>query len=159
MRKYLRRHSRWLPWDRSINIHTTLESKGALGPDGRLAGDLILVGRGDPDLSNRKFPYDGKAEREGPVEKVLAELADAAVAKGLKEVDGNIVGDDSYFPYDPYPEGWSAGDLYFGFGAPVSAIDFNDNTISIVTQPGARVGDPGILTCCQRLRLIRSGTK
>jgi len=126
-------------------FHTTLESKGALGPDGRLTGDLILMGRGDPDLSNRKFPYNGKAEREGPVEKVLAEMADAAVARGLKEVDGNIVGDDSYFPYDPYAEGWSAGDLYFGFGAPVSAIDFNDNTISIVTQPGARVGDPGIL--------------
>ena len=125
--------------------HTTLESKGALGPDGRLTGDLILVGRGDPDLSNRKFPYDGKSERSGPTEKILAELADAAVAKGLKEVDGNVVGDDSYFPYDPYPEGWSAGDLFFEFGAPVSAIAFNENTISIVTQPGARVGDPAIV--------------
>ena len=125
--------------------HTTLESKGALGSDGRLSGDLILVGRGDPDLSNRKFPYDGNVERSGPVEKVLAEMVDAAVAKGLKEVDGNIVGDDSYFPYDPYPEGWSAGDLYFEFGAPVSAIAFNDNTISIVTHSGARVGDPAIV--------------
>jgi D-alanyl-D-alanine carboxypeptidase/D-alanyl-D-alanine-endopeptidase (penicillin-binding protein 4) len=129
----------------NYKYRTTLESKGALGADGRLSGDLILVGRGDPDLSNRKFPYAGKAERDGPVDKVLAELADTAVAKGLKEVDGNIVGDDSYFPYDPYPEGWSAGDLYFEFGAPVSAIAFNDNTISIVTQPGAQVGDPAIL--------------
>ncbi len=125
--------------------HTTLESKGSLGSDGRLNGDLILVGRGDPDLSNRKFPYDGTVERSGPVEKVLAEMVDAAVAKGLKEVDGNIVADDSYFPYDPYPEGWSAGDLYFEFGAPVSAIAFNDNTISIVTHSGARVGDPAIV--------------
>jgi D-alanyl-D-alanine carboxypeptidase/D-alanyl-D-alanine-endopeptidase (penicillin-binding protein 4) len=125
---------------------TTLESKGALGPDGRLSGDLILVGRGDPDLSNRKFPYEGKAERDGPTEKILAELADAAVAKGLKEVDGDIIGDDSYFPYDPYPDGWTTGDLFFGFGAPVSAIVFNDNTISIITQPGARVGDPAMLS-------------
>src|ERR1700722_14208084 len=76
--------------------HTTLESKGSLGSHGRLTGDLILVGRGDPDLSNRKFPYDGNVERSGPVEKVLADMVDAAVAKGLKEVDGNIVGDDSY---------------------------------------------------------------
>ena len=130
----------------NYQFRTTLESRGVLGPDGRLSGDLILVGRGDPDLSNRKFPYSGKIERDGPVEKILAEMADAAVAKGLKEVDGNIIGDDSYFPYDPYPEGWSAGDLYFGFGAPVSAIAFNDNTISIVTQPGARVGDPAIVS-------------
>ncbi len=109
-------------------FRTTLESSGTLGSDGRLAGDLILVGRGDPDLSNRKFPYAGNGEREGPVDRVLAEMADAAVAKGLREVDGDIVADDSYFPYDPYPAGWTAGDLFFTFGAPVSAIAFNDNT-------------------------------
>jgi D-alanyl-D-alanine carboxypeptidase/D-alanyl-D-alanine-endopeptidase (penicillin-binding protein 4) len=123
-------------------FHTTLESQGALGGDGRLSGDLILVGRGDPDLSNRKFPYAGKVERDGPVERVLAEMADAAVERGLREVDGDIVGDDSYFPYDPDPAGWSVGDLFFTFGAPVSAIAFNENSFSVEVQPGARPGDP-----------------
>jgi D-alanyl-D-alanine carboxypeptidase/D-alanyl-D-alanine-endopeptidase (penicillin-binding protein 4) len=127
-------------------FRTTLESQGALGSDGRLAGDLILVGRGDPDLSNRKFPYAGREEREGPAEKVLAEMADAAVAKGLREVDGDVIADDSYFPYDPYPAGWNVGDVFFEFGAPVSAIAFNDNTVSIHVQPGARVGDPAVIT-------------
>jgi D-alanyl-D-alanine carboxypeptidase/D-alanyl-D-alanine-endopeptidase (penicillin-binding protein 4) len=127
-------------------FHTTLESKAALGNEGRLVGDLILVGRGDPDISNRKFPYAGKIELDGPVEKVLAEMADQAVAKGLREVDGDIVGDDSYFPYDPYPAGWAVGDLFFRFGAPVSAISFNDNTISVGIQPGNRLGDPATVT-------------
>ena len=126
-------------------FHTTLESKGMLSSDGRLNGDLILVGRGDPDLSNRKFPYAGREETDGPVDKALAELADAAVAKGLKEVDGDIVADDSYFPYDPYPAGWTAGDLFFRFGAPVSAIAFNDNTISVEMRPGAKIGDPATI--------------
>lgn len=121
---------------------TTLESKGTLGRDGRLDGDLILVGRGDPDLSNRRFPYDPKSDADGPVEKILAEMADAAVAKGLKEVDGDIVGDDSYFPYDPYPEGWTVGDLFFRFGAPVSAIAFNDNAISVELQPSGTLSEP-----------------
>jgi D-alanyl-D-alanine carboxypeptidase/D-alanyl-D-alanine-endopeptidase (penicillin-binding protein 4) len=129
----------------AYHFHTTLESPGELGSDGRLAGDLIFVGRGDPDISNRKFSYAGKAEREGPVERILAELADAVVAKGLKEVDGDIVGDDSYFPYDPYPAGWSIGDLFFTFGAPVSAISFNDNSLSIAVQPGALAGDPATI--------------
>jgi D-alanyl-D-alanine carboxypeptidase/D-alanyl-D-alanine-endopeptidase (penicillin-binding protein 4) len=131
---------------RDDQFRTTLESHRALGSDGRLAGDLVLAGRGDPDLSNRKFPYAGKPEREGPTEKVLAEMADAAVAKGLREVDGDIVADDSYFPYDPYPAGWNAGDLFFEFGAPVSAIAFNDNTVSIEVRPGPRVGDPATIT-------------
>ena len=39
-------------------------------------------------------------------------MADDAIAKGLKEVDGDIVADDSYYPYDPYPPGWSVGDLF-----------------------------------------------
>jgi serine-type D-Ala-D-Ala carboxypeptidase/endopeptidase (penicillin-binding protein 4) len=123
-------------------FHTTLESKGLLSSDGRLNGDLILVGRGDPDLSNRKFPYDKKSDTDGPVNKVLAEMADAAVAKGLREVAGDVTGDDSYFPYDPYPSGWSVGDVFFRFGAPVSAIAFNDNMVSVEMRPGAGSGDP-----------------
>lgn len=127
-------------------FRTTLESTGTLGSDGKLAGNLILVGRGDPDLSNRKFPYAGNDVREGPIEKILAEMADAAVAKGLREVDGDIVGDDSYFPYDPYPAGWNTGDLFFSFGAPVSAIAFNDNAAEIYVHSGARAGDRASLT-------------
>lgn len=124
---------------------TTLESKATLASSGRLAGDLILVGRGDPDLSNRQFPFEKKAERDGAPEKILADLADAAVAKGLKEVDGNIVADDSYYPYDPYPAGWTIGDTFFSFGAPVSAIDYNDNIIGIDVIAGARPGEPATL--------------
>src|SRR4029077_16919745 len=130
----------------SFRFRTTLESQGMLGTDGRLAGDLRFVGRGDPDLSNRKFPYAGKVEHEGPTEKVLAEMIDEAIAKGLKEVDGDIVADDSYFPYDPYPAGWSVGDLFFTFGAPVSAIAFNDNSISLDVSPGVAAGNPGVVT-------------
>jgi serine-type D-Ala-D-Ala carboxypeptidase/endopeptidase (penicillin-binding protein 4) len=126
-------------------FHTTLESKAALESDGRVAGDVILVGRGDPDLSNRRFPYAGRGDRIGPVEKILAELADAAVSRGLRAVDGDIVADDSDYPYDPYPAGWSIGDLFFAFAAPVSAIAFNDNTISVIIAPGKQIGDPAIL--------------
>src|SRR5271163_760968 len=130
----------------TFQFRSTLESSGRLGRDGHLVGDLVFVGRGDPDLSNRKFPYAGKAEHDGPAEKVLAQMADDAIAKGLKEVDGDIVADDSYYPYDPYPPGWSVGDLYFTFGAPVSAIAFNDNSISVEVSPGLRVGAPASVT-------------
>ena len=126
-------------------FHTTLESTATLGSDGRLPGDLVLVGRGDPDLSNRKFPFLGKVEHDGPTEKILAELADAAVAHGLKEVDGDIVADDRYIPFDPYPAGWSIGDLFFTFGAPVTAITFNDNSVTIAMSPGAQAGDPALI--------------
>jgi serine-type D-Ala-D-Ala carboxypeptidase/endopeptidase (penicillin-binding protein 4) len=126
----------------NYRYRTTLESKARIAANGRLAGDLILVGRGDPDLSNRKFPFDHKAERDGTPERALSELVDVAFAKGLREVTGDIVADDTYYPYDPYPEGWSVGDLFFSFGAPIDAIDYNDNTIGIDVIAGARAGAP-----------------
>lgn len=124
---------------------TSLASNVPLGVDGRLAGDLIFRGSGDPDLSNRKFPYAGKLERDGPIDKVLIEMDEAAVAKGLKEVDGDIVADDSLFPYDPYPAGWEIGDLFFAYGAPVSAIAFNENAMSVEVRPGEQAGDPAVI--------------
>ena len=129
----------------TYQFRTTLESSGKFGEDGRLLGDMVFMGRGDPDLSNRKFPYAGKVEHDGVAEKVLAQMADDAIAKGLKEIDGDIIADDSYYPYDPYPAGWSVGDLYFTFGAPVSAIAFNDNSMTVEVSPGLRVGDPAVV--------------
>jgi serine-type D-Ala-D-Ala carboxypeptidase/endopeptidase (penicillin-binding protein 4) len=127
------------------HFRTTLETTGKIDASGTLTGDLVLVGRGDPDLSNRVFPFRGKVERDGPVERALYELADAAIAKGVKEIDGNVVADDSFYPYDPYPPGWNVGDLFFTYGAPVSAICFNDNTFTIEVSPGANVGDPALI--------------
>jgi D-alanyl-D-alanine carboxypeptidase/D-alanyl-D-alanine-endopeptidase (penicillin-binding protein 4) len=127
-------------------FRTTIESSGTLSEDGILHGDLIFVGRGDPNLSNHKLPFQDKLQREGSADKVLAEMADAVAAKGVKQIAGDVIADDSFFPYDPYPAGWTAGDLFFGFGAPVSAISFNDNSLSIEVQPGDRAGVPALVS-------------
>src|SRR5580704_15225728 len=123
-------------------FHTTLETRGAVSPDGTLSGDLVLVGRGDPNLSNRKFPFEGKEEFDGPPEKVLIELADALVAHGVKEISGDVVGDDSYFPRERYPNGWEIDDMVWEYGAAISAIVVDDNTVTLTLTPGERMGDP-----------------
>jgi D-alanyl-D-alanine carboxypeptidase/D-alanyl-D-alanine-endopeptidase (penicillin-binding protein 4) len=122
-------------------FRTTVETNGALAGDGKLAGDLILVGRGDPNLSNRKYPFDTKEEFDGPPEKVLAELADAVVARGVKEISGDIVGDDSYFPRERYPDGWEIDDMVWEYGAAISALVVDDNTATLVLTPGEKSGD------------------
>lgn len=121
-------------------FRTTIETHGTLDSAGRLRGDLVLVGRGDPDFSNRRIPYDATNPIDGDSDKPLAEMTDELVAKGLKEVDGDIVGDDSYFPYEPYPDGWAIGDLPEDYGAAVSAICFDDNGLDIKVTPGDQVG-------------------
>lgn len=121
-------------------FRTTVETHGVIA-QGVLTGDLILVGRGDPNLSNRKFPFDVKEEFDGPPEKILMELADQVVACGVKEISGDIVGDDSYFPRDRYPHGWEIDDMVWEYGAAISAIVLDDNTVTLTLTPGEKAGD------------------
>lgn len=122
-------------------FRTTVETNGTLDAEGKLSGNLILVGRGDPNLSNRKYPFETKEEFEGPPEKVLAELADAVVARGVKEISGDVVGDDSYFPRERYPDGWEIDDMVWEYGAAISAIVVDDNTATLVLTAGEKMGD------------------
>jgi D-alanyl-D-alanine carboxypeptidase/D-alanyl-D-alanine-endopeptidase (penicillin-binding protein 4) len=123
-------------------FHTTLETRGTISSEGVLNGDLALVGRGDPNLSNRKFPYELKEEFDGPPEKALVELADALAAKGVKEISGGVVGDDSYFPRERYPNGWEIDDMVWEYGAAISAIVVDDNTVALTLTPGEQAGNP-----------------
>jgi D-alanyl-D-alanine carboxypeptidase/D-alanyl-D-alanine-endopeptidase (penicillin-binding protein 4) len=123
-------------------FHTTLETGGSISREGVLNGDLALVGRGDPNLSNRKFPYELKEEFDGPQEKGLVELADALVAKGVKEISGDVIGDDSYFPRERYPNGWEIDDMVWEYGAAISAIVVDDNTVTLTLTPGEQPGNP-----------------
>ncbi len=122
-------------------FRTTVETTGKLDGQGRLAGNVVLVGRGDPNLSPRKLPYDKQTESEGAPDKVLAELAEQ-VAAIVKQIDGDVVADDSFFPYERYPSGWAIDDMLWRYGAPVSALAVNDNVIAVELRPGARVGEP-----------------
>ena len=125
-----------------FRFHTTLETRGAISNEGVLSGDVALVGRGDPNLSNRRFPYQLKEEFDGPPEKVLAELADALVAKGVKEISGDAIGDDSYFPRERYPNGWEIDDMVWEYGAAISSIVVDDNTVTLTLTPGEQAGSP-----------------
>ena len=62
---------------------TTVETSGILDKYGRLTGDLVLVGRGDPNLSGRELPYNLKTARNDHPIQVLEKLADALVQKGV----------------------------------------------------------------------------
>lgn len=121
--------------------HTTVETAGTLDKHGRLSSDLILVGRGDPNLSGRVLPYFHKTERTLPPLKMLEDLADQVVQKGLKTIDGDIIGDDTFFAFERFGEGWSQDDLMWEYGAPVSALTLNDNVIFINVLPGGTIGD------------------
>ena len=127
-------------------FRTTVETTGTLDRYGRLNGDLVLVGHGDPNLSGRELPYDLKTQRNDDPIQALEALADALVQKGVKFIDGDIVADDSYFAFERYGEGWSQDDLVWADGAPVSALTINDNVVFVNILPADRPGEKAFVS-------------
>lgn len=128
-----------------FRVKSTVISSSAPDGEGVLHGDLQLVGAGDANLSNRKFPFVKREEREGPPEKVLVEFADAVAARGIKEITGDVIADDSLFLSERFPSGWAIDDMQWSYGGAVSAIAVNDNTFTIELRPGVREGLPARL--------------
>ena len=124
-----------------FRFHTTVETSGTIDKHGRLDSDLVIMGRGDPNLSGRTLPYNLRTERKLPPIVALENLADQLVQKGLRYVDGDIVADDSYYAFERYGEGWAQDDLVWEWGAPVAALTINDNVIFVNILPADRPGE------------------
>jgi serine-type D-Ala-D-Ala carboxypeptidase/endopeptidase (penicillin-binding protein 4) len=130
----------------NYRFRTTVESATPPDPSGRLGGDLVLVGRGDPNLSGRALPYSLKTERPLPPTQAIEELADQVAAHGVKVIEGDLVADDSFFVNQPYDQGWPQEDLVWEYGAPVTALAVNDNVVYVNLSPAPRVGEPALVT-------------
>src|SRR5580700_8191429 len=128
-------------------FHTKVYRTGPIKKDGTLDGDLILVGGGDYDLSNRIQP-DGTLAFEdedhtygGPDSKglvgdtllVVREFAQQIADKGVKRVKGRVLVDATLFP---------EGDRELGTGVVISPMVVNDNVIDVIAAPGAAEGAP-----------------
>jgi serine-type D-Ala-D-Ala carboxypeptidase/endopeptidase (penicillin-binding protein 4) len=122
-------------------FNTTIETDGSVDRYGRLLGNLYIVGRGDPNISGRSLPYYLRTERKDPAMKVLEDLADQVVKAGVKYIDGDVVGDDSYYAFERYGEGWAQDDMVWEWGAPVSALTVNDNVVFVSIFPADHPGD------------------
>ncbi|MCA1818406.1 MAG: D-alanyl-D-alanine carboxypeptidase/D-alanyl-D-alanine-endopeptidase, partial [Acidobacteria bacterium] len=139
----------------NMKLYTTAAALDRLGPDfrfvtsvyadakpdgrGRIKGDLVIYGRGDPSFATR---FAGN----GDYFKAIDELAARVVAAGVKRVDGNLVGDESYFTGASLGAGWEWDDLQWYYGAPVSALTINDNAVDIFVKPAEREGAAAAVT-------------
>lgn len=105
---------------------------------GIIHGDLTIYGRGDPSIAARFS--------EGDYFSRINELASRIAAAGIKRVEGDLVGDETYFTGSRYGSGWAWEDLQWWYGAEVSALTINDNALDLSVKPGAAVDAPAVIT-------------
>lgn len=109
-----------------FKYRTGVYTSGMIDASGTLTGNLILVGRGDPNLTD---PYGELFEKPA-----LAELAQELKAWGIHSVQGDIIGDDSYFDADTVGRGWTVQALRTLYGAP-NALSVNNNMLRVHVHP------------------------
>jgi serine-type D-Ala-D-Ala carboxypeptidase/endopeptidase (penicillin-binding protein 4) len=119
-----------LGWD--FRFTTEVKTEGTVA-GGVLTGDLVVVGSGDPTISDR----DG-ANRY----RVFEDWADQLRAAGITRIDGRIVGDDNLMDDQPLGEGWMWDDLTSSSAPPGGALQFNENLVRVVITPAATIGQP-----------------
>lgn len=113
-------------WTTRTSVYATAKTGG----DGTLDGDMVLFGRGDPNLSARY-------SETGDVLEPFRQLAASVRSSGVSHVTGDLVADATYLTGPPHGSGWAWQDLQWHFGTEVSALSFNDNLASINVLPGA----------------------
>ena len=111
-------------WD--YRYETTLRATGPI-VDGVVAGDLLIVGSGDPSIG-------GRAGAD------VAGWVDALKAAGIRRIDGRVIGDDDSVE-EPRPQlAWAWDDLGYTTGAIFGALNLGENRMTVTVTPGPAAG-------------------
>ena len=123
-----------LGWD--FRYTTRIYATGPIDSSGAVNGDLVVVSDGDPTI-NPRHP-----ERWA----IFDEWAKQLAAKGIKQVNGYLVGDDNMFEEPGWGQGWSWDDLALGYGAGATALQYNENQVELLIGPGQQAGARAIIS-------------
>lgn len=99
---------------------------------GVLQGDLGIIGRGDPTVSDHML---------GDAMQPLLAIADSLAARGIRRVRGKVLAEGNAFPDAVLGFGWSWDDLEDEYSAATDELLFNEGFTNVIVRAGVRAGD------------------
>lgn len=136
----------------------TVMTTAAPVTDGVVEGDLHLVGGGDPLWATAGYAQSFDDPNNPWVDAGL--LADALVAAGVREVRGDVIGDDSRYDAERWVASWPSRYQSDPSIGPISALSINDGFTGYTESPerpnaNRRAGDPPELAARTLVELLR----
>jgi len=137
----------------NVKLLTTALALKRLGPDYRfktglyatmpvggeiLGGDIYVKGFGDPNLVSEQMWL------------LVNELKNIP----LRKVHGDIIADESFFDNNLRVKTWKKGGVE-AYNAPLGALSFNFNTVTVHVTPGEKPGDRPVVVVDPNIDFIR----
>lgn len=103
--------------------------------DGKLHGNLYIVGGGDPLLGS-------KDTMAVTLDSTFKEWEKALRRTGISSIEGRIIGDGRWLDGPPEEPTWLWNDLGTYYGTGVTGLMFYENMMSFSVTPGSATGEP-----------------
>ncbi len=118
-----------------FRFRTTFAAHGTVA-NGTLTGDLAVIGRGDPTMSDRM-----QKDAMTP----LRTIADSLWERGIRRITGSVVAVGNAFPGPVAGAGWGWDALGGASFAGVDELLINEGLSTFRVRPGANIGDTAVV--------------
>jgi D-alanyl-D-alanine carboxypeptidase/D-alanyl-D-alanine-endopeptidase (penicillin-binding protein 4) len=128
-------------------FQTRIAATGPVSEGGVLEGDLVVIGGGDPAISERFYDDDPTA--------AFRDWADSLKARGVRRISGDVIGDDDLFDDVHVGPGWSWDYLDSYYAAEIGSLLYNEGAVTYRIAPGDSVGEPAKIDSLPRTGYLK----
>ena len=119
-----------------FRFETPVYAEGTIDTHGRLLGNLIIAGRGDPNLEGRSYDAQHEELMQQEIPVFMSQIAGQLVERGVKSIVGDVVADETLYLHEPHDPSWALENLLWSYSAPVSPLAVSENWFQLEVIPG-----------------------